>query len=77
MMPYSCRHYNLFRRLIVVFTQAFIGGKLNSFSSINLKLSAVAVLASLRIYALYDRSKRMLVFLMGIGAITAILCGVS
>lgn len=56
--PQSCRQYNLFRQLLLVFNQVL-----------------VCVLLTLRIYALYNRSSRILAYMVGSGAVlVAISC---
>jgi hypothetical protein len=66
----SCRHYNLFRQTLLIAQQAIVCSMLNLTPLIS-SANQPQVLLTLRTYALYRRSLRVLRFLLGSGVVLA------
>ena len=66
----SCRHYNLFRQTLLIVQQAIVCSTLNLALLISGTNQPQALL-TLRTYALYGRSSRVLRFMLGSGFVLA------
>lgn len=71
-LDFSCKRYNLFRQLMLIVNQVLVCSEFpnpNLFQSGNLAHQDSTVLLTLRIYALYGCSLRMLSYMAGSGGI--------
>ena len=71
----SCKRYLLFRQLFLITNQIIVGGKpsLGFAAYLTVTEDSTIVLLTLRVYALYECSIRILRYLTGIGIILVIL----
>ena len=67
---FSCKRYNLFRQIVLIVTQVLVCSKFpNLFQSVHFVHQNSTVLQTLRIYALYGCSLRILILMVGSGGI--------
>jgi hypothetical protein len=74
----SCRHYNLYRQILLIVNQVLVCGTCQrppfffpTFRTHFYSMLCPTVLLTLRIYALYNRSKPILAYMLISGAILA------